>query len=136
VITGAVNAQREPLVRLTLHDLSHRAVPFDAIIDTGFNHELTLPPEMVRQLGLEYAAPVQATLAGDVRVDVDCYRATIEWQGQTREVAALESEGAPLVGTELLNGNLLSIQVVAGGSLRIEELPRTWRRVQGMQPPL
>jgi len=129
VITGSVNAQREPIVRVALYDSANRAVPFDAIIDTGFNHELTVPPEVVRQLGLRYAAPIQATLAGNVRVYVDCYRATIEWQGQAREVAALELEGAPLVGMELLNGNVLSIEVFPGGSLRIEELPGTQRRV-------
>lgn len=118
---GRVNARLEPVIPVAIQTNSG-PVPLEAIVDTGFNHELTLPPDLIDTLGLEYAAPVQATLAGDIRVYVDYYRATILWEQRAREVAVLEMDGAPLVGMALLADRRLTIDGTVDGVVRIERL--------------
>ena len=122
MIIGRVSERREATIPLLLRapDGSFREV--EATIDTGFNHELTLPPDWVRELRLQFAASVQATLAGDVRVYVDYYRAVVKWDGESREVSVLEMEGVPLVGMELLAFHRLTIDVTPAGVVRIERI--------------
>lgn len=62
MIVGHVNSQAEPIIRIRVHGRAPQAIELNAIVDTGFNHELTLPLEQVRALQLEYAAPARRTL--------------------------------------------------------------------------
>ena len=47
MIEGAVNAHYEAVVRLPLLDSSGQTRDIDAVIDTGYNGFLTLPPALV-----------------------------------------------------------------------------------------
>jgi len=122
MITGSVNAQREAVIQIQLKHRDGRMRRMDALIDTGFNHELTLPPALVRSLDLEFVAPAQSTLAADVRINVDCYRAIVHWDGVDREITVLEMEGLVLVGTALLAEYRLTLDITPGGTIRIEPL--------------
>jgi clan AA aspartic protease len=76
----------------------------DAVIDTGFNGELTLPREQLDTLGVPKATVTEVTLAdGRVR-DVPLYEANVLLSGATREVFVAEVPTMPLVGTGLLQG--------------------------------
>ena len=44
------------------------------------------------------------------------------WQGHRREVRIIQSEGAPLIGTELLWGSLLTAEVIDNGAVTIGPL--------------
>lgn len=44
MIAGTVNANREPVIRVSLQDAAGRGHDRDAVVDTGFNGWLTLPP--------------------------------------------------------------------------------------------
>jgi clan AA aspartic protease len=121
MISGEVNAFREVIVPLIVSG-SGTSRQIEAAIDTGFNDELTLPPEFIRELGLSHAAPATATLAGGQIVEVDYFRAAIMWHGHLRETMVLELAGAPLVGMGLLDGSRLSIDAIPGGNVCIEEM--------------
>jgi hypothetical protein len=52
VITGTVNADREPVVRIRVHDVNGQEHERAAIVDTGFTGWLTLPLDFITALGL------------------------------------------------------------------------------------
>lgn len=122
MITGAVNAAREAIVRLSVRGAGGAEQQLEVTIDTGFNDELTLPPHLITQLGLVYAAPAQAALAGGQMVEVDYYRATIVWDGRARETLVLELDGTPLIGMGLLEQHRMTLEAIYGGIVLIERL--------------
>ena len=45
MITGTVSLNREPIIRISVQDAQGRSHERNAVLDTGFNGWLTLPPE-------------------------------------------------------------------------------------------
>ena len=54
MLTGTVNDRLEAIVHLTVDDAQGASLDIAAVIDTGFNGFLTLPPATIAQLGLEW----------------------------------------------------------------------------------
>jgi predicted aspartyl protease len=54
VIKGVVNSAFDAVVNLVLRGPSGRAREIEAIIDTGYNGFLTLPPALVSEIGLGF----------------------------------------------------------------------------------
>ena len=54
MIAGAVSGNAEAIIRLTLRAATGATQEIDAIIDTGFTGDLTLPPALVRRLNLSW----------------------------------------------------------------------------------
>ncbi len=123
MITGAVNASREAIIKLVVRGPSGAAREFDAVIDTGFNDELTLPANVIDERGLPYAAPSSAALAGGQVVEVGFFRAAIVWDGRPRQTLVIELAGIPLVGMGLLDGYRLTLDAISNGRIQIEALP-------------
>ena len=68
-MTGVVNADLEPLPRLTVRDAGGQPHDVEVVIDTGFNGFLTVPPVLVAALGLPWLCRQQGQLAdGNVLV--------------------------------------------------------------------
>ena len=63
MITRAVTASLEATVRLTVRSLEGPEREIEALIDTGFNGSLTLPPGVVAALGLPWRRCGRAMLA-------------------------------------------------------------------------
>lgn len=123
MITGIVNAALEATLPLRVQDASGRTQQIDAVIDTGFNGFLTLPPTRIASLGLPWLCRQQGLLAdGSVQV-FDVFMATMIWDGQARAVEVESIDAAPLAGMELLHKHDLRIQVIAGGDVTIAALP-------------
>lgn len=93
----------------------------EAVIDTGFDGELTLPKKTIRQLGYPYAGSAGGTLADGTEVQFDYHEGRALWHGHVRPVAVLAAEGQPLVGMALLRGSRLAVDAVPGGQVLIEE---------------
>jgi clan AA aspartic protease len=122
MIEGTISNQHEAIIRLSIHGPDGQLAEIDAIIDTGFNDCLTLPPSLLETLDLPFEAPTLATLADGSTVTLDFHRATIQWDNQRREVLVLAAEGGALVGVGLLKGFHLAIDFVVGGKVTIEPI--------------
>ena len=123
MMTGRVNADLEPLLRLTVHDAGGQPHEVEAVIDTGFNGFLTLPPALIAALGLPWLCRQQGQLADGSLMAFDVYVATVDWHGQPRSVEDEAADAQPLLGMALLQGSELRIEVLPGGGVTIAQLP-------------
>jgi clan AA aspartic protease len=121
VISGSVNDDLESYVPLTVTG-PLGSVHFQALVDTGFNESLTLPPHLVRTLGLPFEVTAEATLDDGSTTTFDSFVGTVLWLGEEREVIVLSADGGPLLGMALVHGCDLNIEMISGG--RVTIVPR------------
>jgi clan AA aspartic protease len=121
--SGFFTPEGEPAVRLRVQSDSQERGRVEAVIDTGFNGDLTLPPDLIAALALPEATEERVVLGdGTVRM-VQLYTASVVFAGQTRRVFVGEAPTTPLLGTELLQGFSLRVDFWEGGSVEIRERP-------------
>ncbi len=120
MIEGFVNSNLEAVVTLPLQGPAGRTLEVDAVIDTGFNGYLTLPPMLVADLGLPVVGDGEAVLADGSETAFDVYGVTVLWNGQSRYVETGAVGVDPLVGMSLLDSHNLSIDVRKGGRVAIQ----------------
>ena len=82
MITETVNADYEAVIRLFVQGPAGPAREVDAIIDTGFNGFLTLPPALVTALGLMRRSRGRVLLTNGSEEVFDIYGVTVLWDGQ------------------------------------------------------
>jgi len=124
VITGLVNARYEAMIRALVRDAAGQAHEIEAIIDTGFNGSLTLPPALIAALALPWRTRGSAILANGTEDEFDIYAATLIWDGIPRPILIESVDTAPLVGMALLYGYDVRIQAIDGGLMTLEALPK------------
>ena len=118
---GSVNPQLEATVRLLIRG-PQGEIETEAIIDTGFNGALTLPPNLIARLGLRRRSKVWGMLADGREDSFDVYEALIFWNGRLLRISVGSTESDPLLGMALLYGNELTIQVIEGGAVSVHEM--------------
>lgn len=120
MIEGLVNADYEAVITLSLRGPTGLERDVDAVVDTGFNSFLTLPPEIVAELDLRFAMQGNAILADGQEASFDIYGATVIWDSQPRYVDTYVVDATPLVGMMLLDRHNLNIEVESGGRVVIQ----------------
>jgi clan AA aspartic protease len=123
MITGVVTVDREAVIRLVVRGPQGQEQEVDALVDTGFNGYLALPPALIAALGLPWRRRGRALLADGSDSLFDIHEATVIWDGQPRWIAVDSADTDPLVGMALLDGYELTIQAIVGGSVLIKALP-------------
>ena len=122
MITGEVTSDREAIIHLRLIGPTGLEAVVRAVIDTGFTEYVSLPPAIVEALSLLFYGYVTMYLAGNVPFDSEEYLATVEWDGETREVTVVKADGDATIGTALLQGYRLTVDTVDGGQVTITPL--------------
>lgn len=120
MITGMVNADYEAMIRLKVQGPIDQELEIDAVIDTGFNGFLTLPPTVIATLGLSHLSQGRGLLANGSEELFDIYGVNLLWDDQMRYVEVGAVDTTPLVGMSLLDGYDLYVQVMAGGHVSIQ----------------
>ena len=120
---GWISNNWELVVPVRVLDRNEHVHRIEAHIDTGFNGLFTLPPDVIASLGLEPAQPIALTMANNATETFPTFRGILLWQDWRRVVRIIESEGAPLIGTELLWGSLLTAEMIDNGVVTIGPLP-------------
>ena len=122
MITGKIVDNQEATIELEIVSVNYTE-KIEALIDTGFTGELTLPSDLIERLGLPRIGELPITLGDGQIVDVEMYLTIVLWHGEERIVQALCTDGKPLIGMSLLYGNRLTLDVVTDGEVSIESLP-------------
>ena len=120
MIEGAVNANLEAVVTLPLQDSSGQTREVEAVVDTGFNGYLTLPPMLMEDLELPVVGDGEAVLADGSQAAFDVYGVTVLWDGRPMYVETGAVGVDPLVGMALLEGHNLNIDIEDGGRVLIQ----------------
>ena len=120
MIEGVVNAAYEPVISLTVQGPAGQSREIEAVVDTGYNGYLTLPPALASLLGLSFVTSNPALLADGSEVTFDVYSVTVLWDGHPQDVDAHMSDTTPLVGMRMLDRHNLNIEVVDGGRVVIQ----------------
>jgi clan AA aspartic protease len=120
MIAGAVNLQRDAIVLLTVRGPEDREEALEAVVDTGYNGQVSLPALFVTRLGLPWDHSGRGFLADGSETAFPVYKATVVWDGAARVVDVDQIETAPLIGMAMLDGYKLTIDVRQGGSVTIE----------------
>jgi clan AA aspartic protease len=122
MILGNVNARREAIVQVVVLGGGQRKQSLKAVVDTGFTGALTLPPDVIAELGLVCVAQQEGVLGnGEVHL-FDVYEGDVIWDGRISAIEINESRSDPLIGMGLLEGYELRIESIAGGTVRIQAL--------------
>lgn len=123
MIHGIVNADREAVVRLLVRGPAGQQQRLSAVIDTGFDGWLSLPPTLISLLGLRWWRRGCAVLADGSQTVFNIYEGTVVWDRRRRCIAVDEADTAPLIGMALLDGHELKMQVRPRGKVAIQALP-------------
>ncbi len=118
MIQGVVSDRLEAIVVVTGPLGQTREI--EAVVDTGFNGFLTLPPALVTELGLPLVTTGRAFLADGGVVEFDVFNVRVTWDGRPRHIEAYAAQTTSLVGMALLNGHSLFVEVVEGGRVAIQ----------------
>jgi clan AA aspartic protease len=121
MIVGEITAENEAVVSLQL-SIGTTTVRINAVLDTAFTEYLTLAPDIVSMLSLPRIESTPMLLADGTRVTMDVHETGLLWDGEPRSVPVHVAAGSPLIGMKLLKGSLVTLEVVDGGSVRIEAL--------------
>ena len=92
----------------------------EAVIDTGYNGTLTLPPALVAELALPLVGPSQATLANGVVETFNVHDVAVLWDGMRRDIEADAVGPTPLAGMLLLDSHSLYVEITDGGRVAIQ----------------
>ncbi|MEX2139537.1 MAG: clan AA aspartic protease [Pirellulales bacterium] len=115
---------REAVIELEVSGPAGRPHVVEAVIDAGYNGELTVPASLVNALQLPFAGYRRGMLADGSITVLDVHLATIAWHGEERDVLVLKATGAALLGMALLENNRLTIDVFEGGPVLVDQARR------------
>ena len=119
MITGFVNVEFEPIIPLSIRSADGKVLTQDAIVDTGFNGWLSLPPDLITQLNLTWKRRGRATLGDGSDCVFDVYEAGVIWDKTLITIPVDEADSEPLIGMSLMESYQLTIQVFEGGQVEL-----------------
>jgi clan AA aspartic protease len=123
---GRVNQNRAAILKLVIIGEDDLKIAVDAIIDTGFNGDLILPPEAISGLGIKLQGYQKAVLGDGTTSQFQVYAATVIWDGSRRLVEVNAATSGVLIGMGLLERYKLEVNTIPNGIVvitPIEDLP-------------
>ncbi len=121
-LRGVMNDQRQPIISITVRGTQSKERTADALLDTGFNGTMVLPPDLILELGLPFWFIRTVVLADGSMHDISNHKGRILWEGVERPIRIAASGDQPLIGMGLLVGYRLQIDAVDGGAVIVEPI--------------
>ena len=103
-IDGRFSERREMLLDIQISSGAASAplMRLSAVVDTGFEGFLALPPEIIRALELPYKGNRDIVLADGTQRTIPIYDGAVLWNDQIIDGTVFEMPGEPLAGMGLL----------------------------------
>jgi predicted aspartyl protease len=120
MIQGQVNGLRQATISLRLEGPTGKTHDLDFLIDTGCSEELIVTPMLQAALDLPVVGTKPVLLVGTIQWTFTLVEVIVHWHGQARLVRALLALGRNLVGTMLLEGSSIQIDMTSGGIVQID----------------
>ena len=124
MISGSINTSLEAILRLPVRGPLGRRGRITAVIDTGFNGALTLPLNVITELGLPWLQSDEVELGDGSLTECDFYAAVVIWDRRAHSILVAEADTTPLVGMQLLQGFEVKMNVERRGEVTIKPLRR------------
>ena len=121
MISGIVH-NFEPIIPLSVCGSDGKVYQQNAIVDTGFDGWLSLPPDLIAQLDLKWKRRGRAILADGSECLFNVYEAIVIWDGNPLTIPIDEADSDPLIGMSLMEGYQLSVQVFEGGLVELSKI--------------
>jgi predicted aspartyl protease len=110
LIEGWVRKDGCPVIVLTVGDAE-----WVAVIDTGFNGDLELPPALATHVQPQFAGRSRFILAAGQAIEEDSFRVSFPFDGmQVKALATFVAGNEILLGTRMLRNHTLNINFVTG----------------------
>jgi len=122
MIAGMVNADFEAMISLLICGSDGKVYTQNAIVDTGFNGWLSLPPDLINQLNLRWKRRGRAILDDGSECVFNVYEAVVDWDGNYLNIPIDEADSEPLVGMSLMEGYQLMVQIFEGGDVELRKV--------------
>jgi clan AA aspartic protease len=121
MIVGSMEPGREAIVGLRVRGpLGTLAI--QAVVDTDFTDWLTVPTDLVEELGFPPREETEFTWADGSVAAVRLFLAEVKWMGRWRRLLAAGMDGGPLLGMRMMEGCSLRMAVRTGGRVEIRSL--------------
>ena len=121
MMQGYVNKNCEATILVVVRN-NTKLKSINAVIDTGFTGFLSLPNDIITELGLPWSYRDRGTLGDGSEVLFDIYDAVAIWDGKAKEIEVNSAETDPLIGMSMLRGYRLQIDTIEGGLVIITDL--------------
>ena len=125
MITGKINHHLEAVIIVDFVGSDGLLHSLEVVLDTGYNGDLTLPQDVIQQLGLVLLGRRSAILANGESVVLNAYLGTVSWHGLPRQVIILQTDEDPLLGMSLLQESRVTLEVWDDGGVIIEDRRRS-----------
>lgn len=122
MIAGIVNADFESIITLSVCGFDSKIYTQDAIVDTGFNGWLSLPPDLITQLNLRWKRRGRAILGDGSECIFNVYEAVVVWDDILITIPVDEADSEPLVGMSLMEGYQLMVEVFVEGRVELNKV--------------
>ena len=119
MIQGAVDSQLQAIIRLHIADVNGQTQAMEFKVDTGFTDFISLPPSLVKSLGLPLESYEYIQIGDGRVVRVPVHKGVVIWEGKPRYVDFHALGTSKLIGMALLAGHSLAIHVTDGGNVTI-----------------
>lgn len=119
--SGFLNSDAAPALSLEVRGPEGKK-SVDAVIDTGFNGALTLPPDWIDALGLPQSGEESVSAADGRVIVVPLYVGSVLLNDQAYEVDIAKAQTDPLAGTALFWGFSLYVEFRPEGAVEVESL--------------
>ena len=127
MIEGQVSQSRadgsglEAWVEIAIADEAGILRPLEAVVDTGFTGWLTVPSNIMSDLGLIPAGSALSTMASGIETESVFCNAVVMWHENAVNVLVDIMDNVPLIGTDLLSDSRLIIDWWDGGEVVVVE---------------
>ena len=121
MISGTVH-DFEPIIPLSVCGSDGKVYQQNAIVDTGFDGWLSLPPDLIAQLDLKWKRRGRAILADGSECLFNVYEAIVIWDGNLLTIPIDEADSDPLIGMSLMEGYQLTVQVFEEGLVELSKI--------------